>query len=63
MKFTIWFLCIVFPVMFIWMGNLPIAAVLTMFLYGIAMGIRWLFIKAEDVKRKRAIESRVTKLN
>lgn len=42
MKFNLWFICITFPLMFLWMLNIGIAAALTMFLLGIVNGIRWL---------------------
>jgi hypothetical protein len=62
MKFTIWFLCIVFPIMFVFFGDLVGAGVATMFLYGVGSSIRWLFAKAQEAKMKREAEARVIKL-
>jgi hypothetical protein len=62
MKFALWFVCIVFPLMYIFMGDFALGAVCTMFLFGVVTGIRWLFAKAQEAKMKRNIESRVTKL-
>ena len=63
MKFAFWFVCIVFPLMFLWMLNIPIAAVFTMFAYGIALSVRWLYRKAQQAKTQRYVESRVEKLS
>jgi hypothetical protein len=62
MKFALWFVCIVFPIMYFFMGDLVMGAVCTMFLFGVVTGIRWLFAKAQEAKMKRDAESRVIKL-
>jgi hypothetical protein len=63
LKFTIWFLCVVFPTMvFLCSFHMAAAAICTMFLYEIVTGIRWLFAKAQNARMKRFVESRVTKL-
>jgi hypothetical protein len=46
MHFALWFNGVALPVMFLWMGNLPIALCLTVVLFGLMSGVKWLFIKA-----------------
>lgn len=46
MKFALWFNGMVFPVMFLLMGDLATALCLTAILFGVVTGMKWLFIKA-----------------
>jgi hypothetical protein len=44
-KFLIWFAALVFPVMFVLMGNLIIGLAATMFLTAVAAAIQWVIRK------------------